>query len=481
MRLRQFQHLFLMNALATLVAVVAMATVMSLSLSQGFADYLASRDREQLDAFVVGFAQDLAARGGVAAIRDGRITLRFSVEELRRKGDLDDARPAPASSWGRGQPEDHPPPERFEARLRILDAQGRYITGPPLLSGDDPRNLSLVERIVQVDGVSVARVQLVPRGRLPPGVEQGFLDRQYRIALILVPILLLLAAMPAFWIARRLAIRFDAMSVATTTIARGDFTPRIAVQGGDELAEMARNINSMAESLATLDSSRRRWLAEISHELRTPLASLVGELEALRDRIRPLNEAALESLAEEAQILSRIVSDLHFLALTDLASPTCLYRSTDAVQIVQRVAGRLAPMFDAAGLSFTVDVSFRESLVVVWDAERIEQLLTNLLMNSVRYTNAPGRVQLSLERVGDRVRIAVEDSAPGVSAEHRQRLFEPLYRVDVGRSRLAGGSGLGLAVCHAIVQGHRGRIEVNDSVLGGLLIEVELPLDCDSA
>ena len=198
MRLRQFQHLFLMNALATLVAVVAMATVMSLSLSQGFADYLASRDREQLDAFVVGFAQDLAARGGVAAIRDGRITLRFSVEELRRKGDLDDARPAPASSWGRGQPEDHPPPERFEARLRILDAQGRYITGPPLLSGDDPRNLSLVERIVQVDGVSVARVQLVPRGRLPPGVEQGFLDRQYRIALILVPILLLLAAMPAF-------------------------------------------------------------------------------------------------------------------------------------------------------------------------------------------------------------------------------------------------------------------------------------------
>lgn len=120
-----------------------------------------------------------------------------------------------------------------------------------------------------------------------------------------------------------------------------------------------------------------------------------------------------------------------------------------------------------------------ETIRVTWDATRIEQVMDNLLQNSLRYTDAPGRIEVDWQASGQRLRLTVDDSAPGVPTPELPHLFEPLYRADAARLRETGGSGLGLAICAAIVQAHGGHIGAGPSPLGGLRVSLELPLDAD--
>jgi two-component system, OmpR family, sensor histidine kinase BaeS len=113
---------------------------------------------------------------------------------------------------------------------------------------------------------------------------------------------------------------------------------------------------------------------------------------------------------------------------------------------------------------------------VQWDPDRIQQLLDNLLENSLRYTDAPGRVEVSLAPASPGwLELSVQDSAPGVPAGDLARVFEPLYRADPSRSRRSGGSGLGLAICSAIARSHGGHIKAQASPWGGLRVVVSLP------
>ncbi|MEO0440665.1 MAG: ATP-binding protein, partial [Pseudomonadota bacterium] len=276
------------------------------------------------------------------------------------------------------------------------------------------------------------------------------------------------------------AKRLSDMQKATDAIAGGDLNARVATKGMDEIAAMGEDINTMAASLAKLDGTRRRWLAEIGHELRTPLTVLVGELDALQDGVRPINMAAVQSLSDEAKLLSRLVEDLHFLAISDLSGPPCKFEQTDAVMLIKNVAERFAPQLERAGLQLDVDLEACKSIPVYWDQTRIEQLLGTLLTNSERYTDAPGTVRIGLERADEAVIITIEDSAPDVPAKHLPHLFEPLYRLDEARNRATGGSGLGLAVSLTIVSAHSGTITAAPSSLGGLLVEVRLPMESDA-
>jgi two-component system, OmpR family, sensor histidine kinase BaeS len=130
----------------------------------------------------------------------------------------------------------------------------------------------------------------------------------------------------------------------------------------------------------------------------------------------------------------------------------------------------------SAGLSLRTALEGASTAAVVWDNTRIEQLLGNLLENSLRYTDAPGQVLLTRSRTPERMQIDIDDSAPGVPASDMPRLFEPLYRADAARSRHRGGSGLGLAICEAIVRSHGGHISASPSALGGLRVSISLPL-----
>jgi two-component system sensor histidine kinase BaeS len=283
----------------------------------------------------------------------------------------------------------------------------------------------------------------------------------------------------ARWIAGRWVRPLLGIQDATSRIARGELSIRLPTSRPDEIGDLIRDINAMAEGLQRLESARRRWIAEISHELRTPLTVLRGEIDALAEGIRPLNPEAVASLGEEVLRLAALVDDLHLLAMADLNALPCYFTECDAVQLAQRVHQRFERRASALGISLEIKTPAEGTLPVYWDLQRMEQVLTNLLDNSLCYTDTPGRIRLCVQRHQERVWLLVEDSEPGVPASDLGRLFDPLYRSDTARGRHRNGSGLGLAICAALVRAHVGRITAAASELGGLSILVDLPLSAE--
>jgi two-component system sensor histidine kinase BaeS len=237
----------------------------------------------------------------------------------------------------------------------------------------------------------------------------------------------------------------------------------------------------MAEGLKQLEGARRQWIADMSHELRTPLTVLRGEIDALIDGIFALTPKAMLSLREEVLQLNALVDDLHLLAMSDLKALPCYFEDVDAALLLEGIVQKFSLRAAQLGLKLTLSLEDKTPVIVRWDARRLEQLVGNLLDNSLRYTDSPGEVQVRLDMCNEnKVVIQVQDSAPGVSESDLLRIFEPLYRADVARGRSTGGSGLGLAICEQIAKAHQGVIRAEASVLGGVLFQLELPYLGDS-
>jgi two-component system sensor histidine kinase BaeS len=265
----------------------------------------------------------------------------------------------------------------------------------------------------------------VPATGLGDDRQLRFLKEQ-RLAFVLVAgIVVLLAAALSLLLARRLVRPLRGLAEATHGLTAGDFSLRVPVAGSDELGQLARDFNILALTLEHNEQSRRQWVADISHELRTPLAVLRGEIEALQDGVRPLDQGAMQSLHSEVLRLHRLVDDLYQLALSDLGA-----------------------------------LSYRKEIVD---------------LAPLHYTDAGGDVVLRVVCDAAVVRVELEDSAPGVADADLARIFERLYRVEASRSRAAGGAGLGLAICRNIVEAHGGAISAHHSPMGGVLLRVELP------
>ena len=322
-----------------------------------------------------------------------------------------------------------------------------------------------VERQVRVRGEVVALARLRASARFSDAVEARFLRNQYLGTFAVSTTLVLLAMAGAWWGARHWVRPLRAVQTAAAHTARGEFGRRVEVGHrdairGDEIGDLVRNISHMSESLQRLEQVRRRWLADISHELRTPLAGLRGDIEALVDGVRPLEPKAVISLRDTAFQLSALVDDLHLLAMSDLQTLPCKFAEFDAIVLLRELVNRFEGRASAAGLALSVETNGLEVLPVQWDLTRIDQLLSNVLQNSLRYTSAPGRIVVSVRSSGNRAAIDIDDSAPAVPAADLPRLFEPLYRTNFARSEhrsgSGSGSGLGLAICEAIVKSHGG-------------------------
>lgn len=272
------------------------------------------------------------------------------------------------------------------------------------------------------------------------------------------------------------------VGAVTQRVAGGEFAARLPMPQERALQPLAASVNAMAESLARLEGGRRHWIAEISHELRTPLAGLIAQIEAMLDGVHPLDLARLESLHRAAERLTRLVDDLHELAMSHLRPLACRYAPVDYQQLMADLMPHFMPEARKRGLE--LDLEFRpdpagdcglQAQPVRWDSGRINQLLINLIGNSIAYTDAPGRILVRVAAAGRQVRIEIEDSAPGLAQRELEQVFEPLFRAEAARSRRGSGSGLGLKICRAIVDAHHGSIAVSASPLGGVLVCVELP------
>ena len=267
------------------------------------------------------------------------------------------------------------------------------------------------------------------------------------------------------------------------TLAEGDFSRRINVVNNDEIGRVAKDINNLAQRLEEIDSSRKTWLANISHELRTPLAVMRGELEAMLDGIRELNQENVGSAHQEVLHLQRLVDDLYQLASSeignhDVAQMSYQKQELDFVGLVEEELVRFQPLLDKAGLSFKYTNHIDKQSDESWlkgDASRLSQLIHNLMNNSIKYTSSPGMLVADLVIKHDVIIFTLTDSAPSVKAQELDKIFDHLYRAEQSRNRSTGGSGLGLAICKTIAENHGGELSAQLSDLGGIKMTLCLP------
>jgi two-component system sensor histidine kinase BaeS len=262
-------------------------------------------------------------------------------------------------------------------------------------------------------------------------------------------------------------------------LTAGKFSTRLKVKRRDELGQMQQDFNHLAISLEKNQQSRNQWIADISHELRTPLTIIRGDIEALKDGIRPLTPQSLDSVFNEALHLNRLVEDLYQIALNDVGGLKYQMLPLEFSLLVKQSTEPYIVRAREKGLTLEshlplAPIKFRG------DADRLQQMINNLLSNSIAYTDAPGLIRLTLKKEQQTIQLTVEDSAPGVPADSLNKLFERFYRGESSRNRRYGGAGIGLALVEQIVQAHQGTIKPAQSELGGLCITITLPLEAYS-
>jgi len=354
-------------------------------------------------------------------------------------------------------------------RLTLLEADRTPVIGPP-----EPHPEALL-RPLKSHGKTIGWLRLLPLPGLTDTLDLDFQQRQSHIVQITASAALLLAALAAVVLARHLLGPIRTLTRDMAALTSGRFQTRTEISRRDELAELARGFNKLAQTLEQNETLRRRWVADVAHELRTPLTILTGEIDALGEGIRPWNERARASLQAEVEKLNKLVDDLQQLALSDLGALAYRKRELALESLLGLVVQRHADDSNKAGLHLISDLSEPPSMVVA-DPDRLTQLFDNLLQNSLRYTDSGGWVRIATRRRHDQVLIDFQDSAPGVPRDVLPRLFERFFRVDESGNHYGGGAGLGLAICRNIVAAHDGWIRAKPSPLGGLWIAISLPL-----
>ena len=353
-------------------------------------------------------------------------------------------------------------------RISLLDADQRSIIAFVEPHADDPR------LPIEVDGQTVGWLTMTPFQSVTEAGGELLLKRQLLASLGVGVLALLLAALLAGWASRRLLAPVRRVAAATHRLAAGDYAERVQVQSEDEVGQLARDFNQLAHTLERNEQMRREFMADISHELRTPLAVLRGELEALEDGVRKLDGDSLRSLQQEVGQLNKLVDDLYELSLADVGALTYRKQPQDLVELLQQALAGATERCQERGLSLELQLPI-EAMPVLVDANRLRQLIGNLLENSLRYTEAGGRLRILLQAENGNVSLDWLDSAPGVDADDLPRLFERFFRGDASRARASGGSGLGLAICRSIAEAHGGSLEARPSPLGGLWLHLSLP------
>ena len=259
----------------------------------------------------------------------------------------------------------------------------------------------------------------------------------------------------------------------TRSLISGEFKTRVSINNKDELGKLSRDFNILAKTLDKNSESQKQWLADISHELRTPIAILKSELEAIDDGIREFDKETLQSLTHEVKRINNLVNDLYELTLADLGAMKYQMREMDIGSCLEDVVDSYRDRLESSEIELSKSIHSVSNFL--GDSYRLEQLFSNLIENTLRYTDSPGKLNVQLIEEKNNVFITFSDSAPSVETEVIEKIFDRFFREELSRSREKGGAGLGLAICHEIVEAHSGQISASLSDLGGLSIQISLP------
>jgi signal transduction histidine kinase len=285
-----------------------------------------------------------------------------------------------------------------------------------------------------------------------------------------------IALIITFFISRRITSPIRALTNSARRLGKGDFSQRVNIKSKDEVGELAQTFNLMAGNLEHTEKLRRNMVADVAHELRTPLSNVYGYLEAIRDDVVKPDKATIASLSEEVSLLTRLVDDLQELTLADAGELKLVRQPEDISQLIAQSVTAIRTKINSKGLKISSEVQEGLPLVNI-DYYRIGQVLHNLLENAYKHTASGGKIIVTARRENNMVKISVNDTGEGISAEDLPNMFERFYRVDKSRARTAGGSGLGLTIVKRLVEAHGGSAGVQSELGKGSSFTFTLPID----
>ncbi len=458
MKLSISTKLFVAVLAGVLLVILSMGLATSWSFGRGFLGFINEQAMERMAQVVPRLA--------TAYQREG------NWDFLRNRPDrwFDVMRPDPDAARAS---DDFRPPLASDLtgalfRIALLDKDKKRVTGYPAIGED-----ALIQPVV-VNSETVGWLAVTPFQSVTEAGGERFQQYQLRTSLVMGVFSLLLAMLIAWWIARTLLEPVKRVAAATHRLASGDYGSRVAVASDDEVGQLSRDFNQLAYTLERNEKMRREFMAVVSHELRTPLSVLRGELEAIEDGVRSLDQSSMKSLQGEVSMLSKLVDDLYELSLADVGALTYRKAPCRLNDLLENSLAMYRERFTARQLQIDLELP-RQPVELLADASRLQQLFSNLLENAVRYTDVNGTLRISVGVDRDTVRIDFLDSGPGVSASQLPRLFERFYRGESSRNREHGGAGLGLAICRSIANAHDGSLVADHSPYGGLWLILRLP------
>jgi len=375
-------------------------------------------------------------------------------------------------------------------RVFLFDDQGRELSGRrvpqwalQLAAGVQPKPAGLWGRLEgdrraaqAIVAPSGKRYTLVIERPAPP----HFFFGPNRTPGLGIFIAILSSGLVCFLLARYLTAPVVRLREATQKLAAGDLTARAGTVGSrrrDEIAELVRDFDGMAERLENLVNAQSRLLNDISHELRSPLARLNVALGLARQRTGPEAAPTLDRMELEANRLNELIGRLLVLARMEGGEEAVEKSEIHLEDLVREIAQDAE--FEAQGRNCRVKCEVVDDAVVSGNVELLHSAIENVVRNAMRYTQGGTEVEIRLEQIeeanGPQALVRVSDQGPGVPEASLDKLFQPFYRLGDARERQTGGVGLGLAIAERAVRLHGGSVRAANRPAGGLVVELRLP------
>jgi two-component system sensor histidine kinase BaeS len=354
-------------------------------------------------------------------------------------------------------------------RITLLDLDGRY------LAGRRPDAIPLVRRAIEVNGRTVGFLGVARSHRPDDAMALAFLEQLSASLWWILAFAVAFSALAATLLARHFRRPIRELAGGAAMLAEGRFDVRLAGDRSDELGELARHFNTLAQRLASAEAARRQWVADTSHELRTPLAVLRAQLEAIQDGVRSAGPETVDAMLRQVLALNKLIDELYALARADVGALDVKPERLDLWRLAGAQARAFESRLQSAGLALEVGTPPPRAHVMA-DPDRMRQVLDNLLENSLRYTAHGGRVRLHATMNGAALLLHLDDSAPGVPDAALPQLAQRFYRVDASRSRAHGGAGLGLALCRRLLEAQGATLAFAHSPMNGLRATITIPL-----
>ena len=340
--------------------------------------------------------------------------------------------------------------------------------------------------ITTSDGEVVGSVRMWAAGSeaLLTSSDTNFRDSSYQAILLAALFAAVAATIIGAVVARSLSAPIKRITTTAQQIRNGDLTARTSVRGEDEIGQLGETVDAMAESVERDMKLEHRLTSDVAHELRTPLMAMLATVEAMQDDVLPRDDEHLAVVASEVQRLSRLVDAMLQLSRMENGTTPFNPAPTDVVELTGMLVSSQEQLFSDRGIKLSFSVAEADEaeevpeIIADVDRDMINQAITNLLSNALRYTEEGGQVSVVVDQErsghGD-VLISVADTGMGIAKEDLSRVFGRFWRSEASRARASGGLGVGLAVTKQIVDRHHGIISVESEEGVGTTFTLHIP------